>query len=79
MARLIKRMGTLAQKYLIDIVIHSIKINLKLPVTLTVTWKRRNKRLETTGNAYISPDQSFASIDESLSMVNTLYQKKSNG
>jgi len=77
MAKVIKRIGTLAQKFSVDIVIHSVQMTLSLPVRLNVVWKRRNKRTETKNKVPLSPAVGSAEIQETLTMINTLYQKKS--
>ena len=77
MAKVIKRIGTLAQKFSVDIVIHSVQMALSIPVRLNVIWKRRNKRTETKNKVPLSPSVGSAEIEETLTMINTLYQKKS--
>jgi hypothetical protein len=77
MAKVIKRIGTLAQKFSVDIIIHSVQMTLSLPVRLNVVWKRRNKRTETKNKVPLSPAVGSAEIEETITMINTLYQKKS--
>mmetsp|Transcript_27185 Transcript_27185/g.48813 ORF Transcript_27185/g.48813 Transcript_27185/m.48813 type:complete len:822 (-) Transcript_27185:1648-4113(-) len=77
MANYVKRIGSKAQKFSYDITIHSIQMSLTIPVKLFVIWKRRNKRIETSKPAVLEPAAGRAEVEQTLTMLNTLYQKKS--
>jgi hypothetical protein len=47
MSKLFKRIGTQAQKFRFEITIAAISAKLTIPVSIKVTWKMRNKILET--------------------------------
>jgi hypothetical protein len=50
-----------------------------MPVRINIIWKMRKKRLETQNKAALSPSTGEAVINESLTMINTLYTKKKTG
>jgi len=76
MAKVLKRIGTLAHKFAVDITVHSLQMSLSLPIKVAVVWKRRNKRIETSGRPDLLPTQGSVELEETLTMINTLYQKK---
>lgn len=76
MAKVLKRIGTLAHKFAVDITVHSLQMSLSLPIRVAVVWKRRNKRIETSGRPDLLPTQGSVELEETLTMINTLYQKK---
>lgn len=76
MAKVLKRIGTLSHKFAVDIVVHSLQMSLSLPIKVAIVWKRRNKRIETSGRPDLLPTQGSVEIEETLTMINTLYQKK---
>ena len=76
MAKVLKRIGTLAHKFAVDVTVHSLQMSLSLPVKVQVIWKRRNKRIETNSKPDLLPTSGSVEIEETLTMINTLYQKK---
>ena len=64
MAKLWSRKGTLAQKFNVDITIHSVRIALTIPVNISAVWKRRNKRINTSSDIELIPESGYANIDE---------------
>lgn len=76
MAKFFKRVGTKQQTFSYDITIHSISIALTMPVRINVVWKRRKKRIETKLQPALSPSVGSVSVNETLTMINTLYQEK---
>lgn len=79
MSKLFSRAGTTAQKYVFSITVHSVTMTLSIPVRVSVAWKMRNKKIETSKKPAMSPSTGEAVLDEELSMTNTLYTKKKTG
>ena len=76
MAKVLKRLGTLAHKFSIDITVHTLQMSLSVPVKINIVWKRRNKRIESTNKPELLPSIGSVELEETLTMINTLYQKK---
>eukprot|EP00359_Climacostomum_virens_P000633 CAMPEP_0204897588 /NCGR_PEP_ID=MMETSP1397-20131031/821_1 /ASSEMBLY_ACC=CAM_ASM_000891 /TAXON_ID=49980 /ORGANISM="Climacostomum Climacostomum virens, Strain Stock W-24" /LENGTH=719 /DNA_ID=CAMNT_0052065359 /DNA_START=802 /DNA_END=2961 /DNA_ORIENTATION=+ len=74
MSSVFKRIGAAPVRYSVTLTVHQVKLSLSIPVRITVLWKRRNKRIETAQPA--SLQDGLANIEQSLTMINTLYLKK---
>ncbi|CAG9319761.1 unnamed protein product [Blepharisma stoltei] len=77
MAKLISRIGTNKEKFMYEIWIHSITMTIPTDAHIKVSWKRRNKIAETSGEAVMTQDSKLIEVNEMISMINTLYQKSS--
>ncbi|OMJ83516.1 hypothetical protein SteCoe_15548 [Stentor coeruleus] len=73
----LKRLGTKKTLFSVDITIHSIKLSLSIEAGISIIWKRKKKRIETSSNHILSPELGVLEINETLTMINTMYQEKS--
>jgi chromosome segregation ATPase len=81
MSKFIKRLGTKKHQFSFDITVHYIQVTINVPVRIGVVWKRSKlyvdkKRIETKNKYALSPSIGNTDINETLTMVNTLYQEK---
>lgn len=82
MDKLLKRIGKQKEKFMFEICINWIKIQLQSPKVIFVIWQRSNhyignKYSSTDTKVLITPEMSMASFDDTVRMMNTLYMKKS--
>ena len=77
MAKVVKRLGTLAQKFSVDVTVHSLRMTLSVPVMVNLIWKRKKRRVESRNRPLMPANSKEIAIEETLTMINTMYQKKS--
>ncbi|OMJ77174.1 hypothetical protein SteCoe_23282 [Stentor coeruleus] len=77
MSKFLKRLGTKKHIFTFDITIHSVQVAVNVPVRLNIIWKRHKKLSELRNKYPISPSIGLTEINETLSMINTLYEEKS--
>ena len=77
MAKVIKRIGTLAQKFSVDVTVHSLRMTLSVPVLVNLIWKRKKRRVESRKRPPMPANSKGIEVEETLTMINTMYQKKS--
>lgn len=77
MAKVIKRLGTLAQKFSVDVTVHSLRMTLSVPVLINLIWKRKKRRVESRNRPAMGANSKQLEVEETLTMINTMYQKKS--
>eukprot|EP00357_Protocruzia_adherens_P010696 CAMPEP_0114995490 /NCGR_PEP_ID=MMETSP0216-20121206/13760_1 /TAXON_ID=223996 /ORGANISM="Protocruzia adherens, Strain Boccale" /LENGTH=846 /DNA_ID=CAMNT_0002359541 /DNA_START=40 /DNA_END=2580 /DNA_ORIENTATION=+ len=70
----LKRVGTRACRYKIDITVKSVTIDLKAAFNLRVVWKRGPKRAETKALSTLDQTTGEAKFGETLSMLATIYK-----
>lgn len=76
MEKFINRIGTVKNCFDIEIVVHSLELTLNEVTFFKVTWERGNKCCETK-EFVVSPTIKTTSIEHTLFMSNTIYQKGS--
>ena len=81
MAKYLGRIGAKKQVFSFDISVHWLQLHLTQPVKVNIIWKRSKlylgkKRIETKNHYSLSPSSGSVEINETLTMINTLYLDK---
>ena len=75
MARFVKKLGQQQLRYQFDLTIHEVCMQVPYEVSVSVVWKKDNKRLETKGSPMLGKEKLSADFGgEKMSMISSLFK-----